>query len=44
METVIDGIRYIELVNKPVLVIPPEIIINQKPFYSRFLDKRRKKK
>lgn len=32
MEAVIDGIRYIELVNKPVLAIPSEIIINQKPF------------
>lgn len=43
METIIDGIRYIELVNKPILVTPSEIIINQKPFYSRFLNKRRKK-
>lgn len=44
METVIDGIRYIELVNKPVLVTPSKIIINQKPFYSKFLNKRRKKR
>ena len=44
METIIDGIKYIELTNKPVLATSPEIIVNQKPFYSKFLNKRRKKK
>lgn len=44
METIIDGIRYIELVNKPVLVTPSEIIINQEPFYSKFLNKKRKRR
>lgn len=44
METVIDGIRYIELVNKPILKIPDNIPINQTPFYNKFLNKRRKKK
>lgn len=44
METIIDGIKYIELTNKPVLATPSEIIINQKSFYSKFLNRRRKKK
>lgn len=44
METIIDGIKYVELTNKPVLVTPSEIIINQEPFYSKFLNKKRKRK
>lgn len=44
METIIDGIKYVELTNKLVLVTPSEIIINQEPFYSKFLNKKRKRK
>lgn len=36
METIIDGIKYVELTNKPVLVTPSEIIINQEPFIVNF--------
>lgn len=43
METIIDGIKYVEL-TKLVLVTPSEIIINQEPFYSKFLNKKRKRK
>lgn len=41
---IIGGIKYVELTNKPVLVTPSEIIINQEPFYSKFLNKKRKRK
>lgn len=44
MKTIINRIEYLELVNKPILKPAPEILINQKPFYSKFLNKRRKKR
>lgn len=38
--TCTNGIKYVELTNKPVLVTPSKIIINQEPFYSKFLNKK----
>lgn len=40
----VNGIEYLELVNKPTLEVPGKVLINQKPFYDKFLNKKRRKK
>lgn len=44
METIINGINYLEFISKPILENPPKIFINSKPFYDKFLNKKRRKK
>lgn len=44
METIINGINYLEFIRKPISENPPKILINSKPFYDKFLNKKRRKK
>lgn len=44
MKTInIDGTQYIELVNKQFQDFP-EVKIEQKPFYDKYLDRRKRKR